>query len=485
MIADTFLANIRKSLPFGLTQAQEEAVRRLCVFIFASRPYSAYVLRGYAGTGKTTVTAAVIRQLHKLGRETVLLAPTGRAAKVLSQHSGFPAFTIHKEIYRQKQAGDLDSAFDLDINRHRNAVFFVDEASMISNAPDNLSPFGSGRILEDLVTYVYGGVGCCLVFIGDNAQLPPVGEDESPALSVARLKSMGLEATGFQLATVMRQTARSGILHNATAIRHSIAAGDTATPPSVSFSPFSDICNVIGGELIESLESDYSRYGTEEVVVITRSNKQAVRYNLGIRSMIFGREETLSTSDAVMIVRNNYYWTEQYAAGVKESEGDEAAPPVNFLANGDIALVTHIGNHTELYGLHFADVTLRFPDYSDFEMDVRVLLDTLTSESPSLTREQSEALYRGVMEDYSDITNKKERVRKIRLDPNFNAVQIKYAYAVTCHKAQGGQWSCVYLDQGWLPPDSINLSYYRWLYTAFTRATRQLSLVNWPERQSG
>lgn len=483
MIADTFLKSIEKSLPFELTEAQKEAVKRLAAFIFNPQPYSAYILRGYAGTGKTTVTAAVIRQLHKLGRETVLLAPTGRAAKVLSHHSGFPALTIHKEIYRQKQAGDIYSAFDLDVNKHKNAVFFVDEASMISNAPDSLSPFGTGRILDDLTTYVYGGLGCCLVFIGDNAQLPPVGDEESPALSVSRLRAVGLDATGFQLATVMRQAAESGILHNATAIRHSIASGDTSTPPMISFTPFSDIRNVRGGELVERLEDDYSRLGTEDVVVITRSNKQAVAYNLGIRNMIFGREEALTVGDAVMIVRNNYYWAEQCAAEMKREDKD-AAPPVNFLANGDVAIVTHIAGYNDLYGLHFADVTLQFPDYDDFEMDVRVLLDALTSESPSLTREQSDMLYHGVMEDYADIRNKKERAKKMRLDPNFNAVQIKYAYAVTCHKAQGGQWSSVYVDQGWLPPDGVDLPYYRWLYTALTRATQQLSLVNWPEQQS-
>ncbi len=484
MIVDTFLANIEKSLPFELTEAQREATKRLCAFIFNPRPYTAYILRGYAGTGKTTVTAAIIKQLHKLKRNTVLLAPTGRAAKVLAQHSGYPAFTIHKEIYRQKQVGDINSTFTLDINKHKNAVFFVDEASMISCACDSLSPFGSGQILDDLITYVYegAGAGCCIVFIGDNAQLPPVGELESPALSVARLKTMGLEATGFQLATVMRQAAQSGILHNATSIRRSIAAGDTTTPPMVDFSQFNDIRNVRGGELVEHLESDYSRLGTDNVVVITRSNKQAVKYNIGIRSMIFGREESLTIGDAVMIVRNNYYWTEQYAAN-SQRNGD-AAPPVNFLANGDIAIVTHIDSHLDLYGLHFADITLQFPDYDDFEMDVRVLLDALTSESPSLTKEQNDMLYSGVTEDYADITNKKERIKKMRLDPNLNAVQIKYAYAVTCHKAQGGQWSSVYIDQGWLPPDGIDLPYYRWLYTAFTRATDQLSLVNWPEQQS-
>lgn len=483
MIEDAFLTGIQKSLPFELTEAQREAVRRLCSFIFNPKPYSAYILRGYAGTGKTTVSSAIIKMLYKLKREVVLLAPTGRAAKVLSLHSGHPAFTIHKEIYRQRQVGDLEASFDLDINRHKNAVFFVDEASMIANDNSGLSPFGSGRILDDLITYVYGSPGCSLVFIGDNAQLPPVSEEESPALSVGRLKLLGVEAVGFQLATVMRQAADSGILSNATSIRRSLTADDTTVPPTVNFSGFDDIRNIHGGEVIDCLEADYDHYGTEEVVIITRSNKQAVRYNLGIRNIIFGREESLTTGDAVMIVRNNYYWTEKYAADNTQN-GSENTLPINFLANGDIAIVTHINQHIELYGLHFADVSLQFPDYGNFEMDVRVLLDTLTSESPALTKEQSDKLYYGVMEDYADIKNKKERIKKMRLDPNLNAVQIKYAYAVTCHKAQGGQWRNVYIDQGWLPPDGINRSYYRWLYTAFTRATGRLNLINWPENQS-
>lgn len=281
----------------------------------------------------------------------------------------------------------------------------------------------------------------------------------------------------------MRQAAGSGILSNATSIRRSLTADDTTVPPTVNFSGFDDIRNIHGGEVIDCLEADYDHYGTEEVVIITRSNKQAVRYNLGIRNIIFGREESLTTGDAVMIVRNNYYWTEKYAADNTQN-GSENALPINFLANGDIAIVTHINQHIELYGLHFADVSLQFPDYGNFEMDVRVLLDTLTSESPALTKEQSDKLYYGVMEDYADIKNKKERIKKMRLDPNLNAVQIKYAYAVTCHKAQGGQWRNVYIDQGWLPPDGINRSYYRWLYTAFTRATGRLNLINWPESQS-
>ena len=482
MIEDSFLRNIQQSLPFELTKAQEEVIRRMCAFIFNPRPYAAYVLRGYAGTGKTTIVSAVIKMLRRLGRDVVLLAPTGRAAKVLSLHSGYPAYTIHKEIYRQREVGDIEASFDLDINKHKNAVFFVDEASMIANDNSGTSPFGTGQILNDLISYVYGGTGCCLIFIGDNAQLPPVGEEESLALSVGCLKSLGLEVTGFQLATVMRQATESGILANATSLRQAITHDNTFEPPVINISANDDVSNVHGSELIESLESDYDRYGMEEVVVITRSNKQAVQYNMGIRNMIFGREEGLTIGDVIMVVRNNYYWTEQLMANTEKEL--RASIPLDFFANGDIAIVTHIDQYLDLYDLHFADITLQFPDYDYFEMDVRVLLDALTSESPSLTKEQSDKLYHGVIEDYADIRNKKERLKKLRLDPNYNAVQIKYAYAVTCHKAQGGQWRNVYIDQGWLPPDGVNRSYYRWLYTAFTRATKQLNLVNWPDKQS-
>lgn len=483
MIQDTFLASIQRSLPFELTQAQEEVIKHLCTFIYKEQEYGAYILRGYAGTGKTTIISSVVKLLHRLEREVVLLAPTGRAAKVLSQHAGFPAYTIHKEIYRQKQVGDIDSTFDLDQNKHKNAIFVIDEASMISNDSTELSPFGTGRLLDDLITYVYSSPGCKIIFVGDNAQLPPVGEEESPALTPSRLKGMGLNASGFQLATVMRQASESGILVNATQLRQHISQQLTSEPPTITFSGYDDIRPMPGNEIVESLESDYDHYGTEEVVVITRSNKQAVQYNLGIRNMIFGREESLTVGDAIMVVRNNYYWTEVLAAEMKR-EGNRSPLPIDFFANGDIAIVTHIDSYYEFYDLHFADVTLQFPDYDYFEMDVRVLLDALTSETPSITREQSDRLYHGVLEDYAEIRTKKERMRKLRLDPNYNAVQIKYAYAVTCHKAQGGQWRNVYVDQGWLPPDGIDRSYYRWLYTALTRATHTLNLVNWPEKQS-
>lgn len=483
MIEDTFLSNIQKSLPFELTPAQEEVIRYIATFIFKPQDHAAYILRGYAGTGKTTIIAAIVKMLHRLDREVILLAPTGRAAKVLAHHAGYPAFTIHKEIYRQRKVGEIDASFDLDINKHTNAIFVIDEASMIANDSNGLSPFGTGQLLEDLVSYVYSGVGCKMILVGDNAQLPPVGEEESPALMPSRLKAMGLNVAGYQLATVMRQARESGILSNATALRQKISQQQTDQAPVIKFSNYDDLVKLPGGEIIESLESDYDHYGLEDVVVITRSNKRAVEYNLGIRNMIFGRENELTAGDVIMVVRNNYYWTEMLMAELKR-EGDTSPLPIGFFANGDIALVKRVNSYYEFYGLHFADVTLQFPDYDYYEMDVRVLLDALTSESPALTKEQNDCLYYGVMEDYAEINTKKDRIRKMRLDPNYNAVQIKYAYAVTCHKAQGGQWHNVYIDQGWLPPDGIDRSYYRWLYTAFTRATHRLNLINWPKEQT-
>lgn len=486
MISDSFVLLVQKALPFELTETQSEVVKQMADFIFHPKERSAFLLRGYAGTGKTSIMSAVVRVLHSLKRDVVLLAPTGRAAKVFSHYAGFPAYTVHKEIYRQRSSADIDSHFDLGQNKHKNAVFIVDESSMISNESSVTATFGTGNLLYDLISYVYSSQGCTMVLVGDDAQLPPVGEEESPALSPSVLQELGLEVASCQFTAVMRQAEESGILWNATSLRQKLPSTPqtmmSVTPPlmpKVDFSGYKDIVRMPGNELVEALESDYDRYGQEQVVIITRSNKRAVEYNKGIRNIIFGREEGIAVGDVIMVVRNNYYWLEQLAAESKQPL------PTNFIANGDIAVVRHISNYYSFYGLQFADVTLQFPDYDDLEMDVRVLLDALTSEAPALTREQSDMLYHGVVEDYAEIRSKRERMRKLRLDPNYNALQIKYAYAVTCHKAQGGQWRNVYVDQGWLPPDGVDRSYIRWLYTAFTRATDCLYLVNWPDKQCG
>ena len=372
---------------------------------------------------------------------------------------------------------------------------------MIANDGLSSSVFGTGRLLDDLIQYVYSGEGCRLMLLGDTAQLPPVGEEESPALMPSLLKSYGLYVYEKTLTQVMRQLSESGILYNATTIRYRLTAlqhgveadGDLAGEGIV---PSADVAHVAGGELIDSIESSYSRWGTDDCMIICRSNKRANIYNQGIRNRILYREDELCSGDRIMIVKNNYYWVEQEVRKLiaergemkEQSVGAQSSSfnvqlPLSFIANGDIAVVRRVRRTREVYGFRFADVLLRFPDYDDYEMETTVLLDTLHSESPSLTKEESERLFQSVMDDYAHITTKKERYQQLRLDPHFNALQIKYAYAVTCHKAQGGQWGCIYLDQGYLPPDTSVVDYYRWLYTAFTRATEQVYLVNWPRNK--
>ena len=445
-----------------------------------------FLLRGYAGTGKTTLVGALVKTLVALKQPVVLMAPTGRAAKVFSAYAECPAYTIHKRIYRQKSLTD-DTSFSLNVNLSKHTLFIVDEASMISNDGLSSTTFGTGRLLDDLIQYVYSGEGCRLMLMGDTAQLPPVGEEESPALSSSLLASYGLHVYEKTLTQVMRQLSESGILYCATKIREELTSATEEYSPDVtrlatSFLgdtkvTFPDVSHVRGDELIESIESAYSRWGADDCMIICRSNKRANIYNLGVRNRILYREEELVTGDRIMVVKNNYYWIECIVREEKQAQ------PLTFIANGDIAVVRRVRRTREMYGFRYADVLLRFPDYDDYEMEATVLLDTLHSESPSLTREESERLFENVMEDYAHISQKKERYRQLREDPHFNALQIKYAYAVTCHKAQGGQWSAIYLDQGYLPPDTSAIDYYRWLYTAFTRATEQVYLVNWPKSE--
>ena len=485
-------------------------MNRIGEFLMSRRGMELFLLRGYAGTGKTTLVGALVKTLVQLNQPVVLMAPTGRAAKVFSNYAGQPAYTIHKRIYRQKSITDTDT-FSLNVNLSKHTLFIVDEASMISNEGLSSSTFGTGRLLDDLIQYVYSGEGCRLMLLGDTAQLPPVGEEESPALMPALLESYGLHVYEMTLTQVMRQLSESGILYNATAIRYrlmemiveggkvnreSTLIGAEAKDESSSLSSFhfplstSDVTHVSGADLIDSLESSYSRWGADDCMIICRSNKRANIYNQGIRNRILDREDELCSGDRIMVVKNNYYWVEQEVkkmiaerGKMKDQSLNPQPPqlPLSFIANGDIAVVRRVRRTREMYGFRFADVLLRFPDYDDYEMETTVLLDTLQSESPSLTREESERLFQNVMEDYAHLTTKKERYQQLRLDPHFNALQIKYAYAVTCHKAQGGQWGCIYLDQGYLPPDTSLIDYYRWLYTAFTRATEQVYLVNWPK----
>ena len=468
MIGDELKYRILRKFGFAPTQEQSHALDVFSAFMTDRREHVAMVMRGSAGTGKTTLAGAMVRALLALKHKLVLLAPTGRAAKVFSLNAGHAAYTIHRRIYRQKSAGDL-SAFSLNDNLHHDTLFIVDEASMIANLGSMDSTFGSGHLLDDLMQYVYNGQNCRLLFIGDKAQLPPVGEQESPALQASVLSGYGLKVYECDLTQVLRQSEDSGILWNATRIRQLVTHDALTQLPVVRLKGFADISMVPGDELIEALATSYSRVGLDETIVVTRSNKRANIFNRGIRNTVLGREDELCRGDRLMIVKNNYYW------------GGET---LNYIANGDVAVVQRVRGVHELYGFRFAEVTLTLPDYDDRELTVTALLDTLVSESPALTREQQQQLYEAVMNDYADVPLKADRLKSLKADPHYNALQVKFAYAVTCHKAQGGQWAHVYLDQGYMTDDMLNADYIHWLYTAFTRATEKLFLVNWPKTQT-
>ena len=471
MLNNYLTQQIKRNFCYQPTEEQEKAIECIADFLFKPENDTLLLLKGYAGTGKTTLIGAVVRTLSEMRAGYVLMASTGRAAKVFSRYSGFSAYTIHKKIYRQKSfSNDLDN-FSLNDNLHKNTLFIVDEASMISNDGLTGASFGSGRLLDDLIEYVYAGQGCRLLIIGDDAQLPPVGEDESPALSAEVLSGYGLDVTECILTEVIRYSGRNGILSNATMLRERMAADDIYDLPVLTLKGYEDISSIPGSELIEAINSSYNEVGMDETMVICRSNKRAYLYNKGIRNTILYREEELSTGDILMIAKNNYHWT----ADCKE---------MDFIANGDIAVVRRVRRTQEMYGFRFADVVLSFPDYNDIEFELKILLDTLHSDYPSLSKEDSDRLFNAVMEDYSDITNKKERMKKLKEDSFYNALQVKYAYAVTCHKAQGGQWKRIFIDQGYITEDTFTPDYYRWLYTALTRASEKLYLVNWPESQT-
>lgn len=499
--SELFASAIRDEFPFALTTDQLAAAVRIGEFLADPRDDQAFILRGYAGTGKTSLVAAVVKVWQRLDRPVVLLAPTGRAAKVLSMHAGMPAFTVHKIIYRQDTFKGEDTHFDRGWNPSKDALFIVDEASMIATYTAE-TLFGGGNLLEDLVHFVYGGTRCRMMLVGDTAQLPPVGDSDSPALRPSVLKAYGLDVRGAQLTEVVRQESMSPVLREATKLREHIAervkanlqrtgTGQGMGYPSV---PAPDVQQSLpkintegdgltvtpGAELIDALETAYRKWGTDQTIVVTRSNKRANVYNNGIRARIFDREDVLTRGDLVMAVKNNYHWTE--VAQSELPKGEQL--PMAFIANGDCAEVVRFRNVHEMHGFTFADATLRFPDYEDLELDCRILLDTLQSESPSLTREEQQRLFQHVLLDYMDIRLERERMKAVRRDPYYNALQIKYAYAVTCHKAQGGQWHEVFIDQGYLPDNLNPIDYLRWLYTAFTRTSSNLYLVNWPADQT-
>ena len=470
MINNYLERQIKENFSYQPTFEQEIAVKSLSEFLLSTANETVFVLRGYAGTGKTSLVGALVKAMDKLQQKSVLLAPTGRAAKVFSAYAGHPAFTIHKKIYRQQAFSNEVSNFSINDNLTTHTLYIVDEASMISNEGLSGSMFGTGRLLDDLVEFVYSGAGCRLLLMGDTAQLPPVGEEHSPALVTEALKRYGLNGAEGDLTQVVRQVQASGILWNATQIRRLIAEEECYSLPKIKVSGFPDIKVVPGDELIETLTGCYEKDGMDETIVVCRSNKRANIYNKGIRAQILYREDELNTGDLLMIAKNNYYWTERY----KE---------MDFIANGEIAVVRRVRRTRELYGFRFAEVVLSFPDYNDFEIEANLLLDTLHSDAPALPKTENDRLFYSVLEDYADITVKRERMKKMKADPHYNALQVKYAYAVTCHKAQGGQWLNVFLDQGYMSDEYLTPDYFRWLYTAFTRASKTLYLVNYPKEQ--
>ena len=484
MVVDELKYKILQQFGFPPTQEQANALDVFARFLTDRNPQVVMILRGSAGTGKTSLSGAIVRTLQAIRQKVMLLAPTGRAAKVFSLNSGTPAYTIHRRIYREKSFSGVDGQFNLNDNLFTDTLFMVDEASMVANMGLGGMSFGSGCLLDDLVHFVYQGRNDRLMLIGDKAQLPPVGEEESPALNAAMLQGYGLTVYECDLNEVLRQSEQSGILYNATMIRQMITHDDITQLPKIRFTGFSDIRQMPGAELIEALADSYHHVGLDDTIVVTRSNKRANIFNQGIRNMVLDREEELSQGDILMIVKNNYYWMEEERKKIKEKDNQVPSNEIPaFLANGDRAKVLKVRRRIDLYGFRFATLLLQFPDYGNYELEATVLLDTLTSEAPALTHEQQEQLFHQIEEDYQDVPLKADRMKAIRQDQFYNALQVKFAYAVTCHKAQGGQWAHVYVDQGYMTDDMLTPDYIHWLYTAFTRATEMLYLVNWPETQ--
>lgn len=454
MLQDFIKQRIRQELPFVPNEGQTVLLGKLARFILSAdgEENATFVLKGYAGTGKTSVVAALTRALNGLKRPFCLLAPTGRAAKVLAAYSGFPAFTIHKRIYRRKQLGSEE--YSLAPNYHPGMLFIVDEASMLGGDP----------LLTDLLQFVFSAQGCSLLLLGDDAQLPPVGQSESPALSTKYLQSCGLTVTEYTLTEVARQALDSGILAYATALRNKLK----------NFEPFdysdfanrSDFVSVYDQDVfMQELERAYREVGVEDVLLVTRSNKRTNLYNQGVRNQILGYEEAISGGDRIMVSKNNYFWLED-----------------SFLANGDMLQISHLRNQRELYGFQFIDASLRALDY-DFEIDATLWLDTFFTDSPEENARLHRELFSAIAEDYPEIRNKRDLTRKVYESPYFNAIQARFAYCVTCHKAQGGQWKRVFVDPGFVPEDQPEADFTRWLYTAVTRAQEKLYLINYPPKK--
>lgn len=466
MINNFFLEKIKENFPFQPTPEQDEVLEKIVDFMFMRDEETLFLLKGYAGTGKSSLLGALVKTMTAFKQKTVLLAPTGRAAKVFAAYAQHPAYTIHKKIYRQKRFSDDIGGFSIIDNLHKDTLFIIDESSMISNDGVDSSIFGTGRLLDDLIHYVYSGENCRVLLIGDTAQLPPVTQQESPALQEIVLEGYGLKVISSTMTQIVRQAEDSGILYNATNIRKALSKGTTGAYPKLKLVGFDDVRKITGEDLIDEISAAYDRDGVENTIIISRSNKRSNIYNQGVRNRILWREEELSPGDLLMITKNSYFWTENI-------EG------IDFLANGEILEIIRIRKTQELYGFRFCDVLVRSIDYG-IELEVRILLDALQSETAGLSRERSNELFYNILEDYSHISTKAGKMKKMKVDPFFNAVQVKFAYAITCHKAQGGEWRNVFLDLGYISEEYLGINFYRWLYTAITRASGKLYFVNLP-----
>jgi exodeoxyribonuclease-5 len=463
-----------KEFPYEPTRGQKTVLEKIALFLTDSwkDPNSLFILKGYAGTGKTTIVSSLVNVLPKLQRKYSLMAPTGRAAKVLAAYAQRPANTIHRKIYFARTTKDGVIALKLQQNLHKQTLFVVDEASMIQHSSlSETSLFASRNLLDDLFEYVFSGEGCRMMFIGDTAQLPPVGLEHSPALDLDYLrKAYHLLIDTYELTEVVRQAKHSGILLNATAVRNQIIRQEWGLPLFSISNAHRDVIRINGLELEDALNSAYSGSGKENNVVVCRSNKRANIFNKEIRKRILFLEEEINTGDYMMVVKNNYFW-------LPEDSG------AGFIANGDIIELLRIRRIEEMYGFRFADVTIRFIDYPDEkDLDVKIMLDTLQSESPALSLTDNNRLFQEVMKDYEELSSRRGRIEKVKINPYFNALQVKFSYALTCHKTQGGQWDTVFIDQGYLNEKMMNLEYLRWLYTALTRATKRLYLINFNEK---
>jgi exodeoxyribonuclease-5 len=465
---DTIIYNqLCKNLGNAPTEDQSDALKKIAAYICDNNNDVIFLMSGYAGTGKTSVISSIVKTLDLLRMKSVLLAPTGRAAKVLASYSGRQAFTVHKKIYRQKSSKDGFGNFSLDRNLHKDTFFIVDEASMVSNSSGDSALFGSGKLLDDLIEYVYSGIDCKLIIVGDTAQLPPVGSIVSPALDADSLSGYGFGLVTCELKQVVRQSENSGVLMNATRVRLQVAENNLVHP-SLDCINYKDIIRITGDDLIDEISTAYGMCGMEGTIIVVNSNKQANRYNQGIRNRIFFREEEISAGDMVMVVKNNYSIID---------ENDEGA---RFIANGDIAEVKKIRKYEERYGFRFADMVLKFPDY-DLEIESKVMMDVLHLDTPALPSDKNKELFQNILADYINIKTRRKQFESVKKNPYFNALQIKFAYAVTCHKAQGGQWERVFIDQGMFNRNEISIDYLRWFYTALTRATDRVYLVNFAE----